>query len=216
MNHIDEYEPRVMAYADGELDSHEATVIETHLRSCGDCARLLREHQESLLFMRSALSNPPESDHVSIDPVAWGTRRTRRRVGLAVATASGFAVIAAIMVGVVVMPSVDRATIATTTPTIEAIPTELELRIALLEAELAEVQAELADRSERIDLADRVTSYELASIAVAAAQHLEETGLDYEGAREQYRFVVDQYPDSPAATLASERLSAMTNNLSTT
>jgi hypothetical protein len=216
MNHIDDYESRVICYADGELDSQEAAAFEAHLLTCEDCAHVLQEHQESLRIMQSALSNPPQADRMSIHPLAWGARRYRRRMGLAVATACGLTVIAATVFGLVNMPQNNNGMFAETVPPIEAEPTELELRIALLEAELAAVQAELGKASERSSLADHLASNEFASIAVAAAQHLEESGLDHEGAREQYRFVIDHYAGSPAATLAGERLSAMTNNLSTT
>jgi len=215
MTHIEEYESRVIQYLDGDLDAREAESFAAHLNDCPDCAHALSAHQESLQFVQSALNNPPVSEGVSIQQVAHRIVQ-RRQLALVAGAASGFVILAAIVVSTISSDPTDRPVLTDAWPAIKAAPTELELRIAILEARLTEVQAEMDRTTAQYNLAERSAYYEFASIAVAAAQHLEESGLDYDGAREQYRFVLDRYPDSPAAATANERLSAMTNSTSTT
>lgn len=213
MTHIDEFEPRVVGYADDEMNDSDRVAFELHLRECRICRQALEAHRATLRFVRDGLGQPPAAVHLV--RLHLPQRARRRRMRYAVGVGSVCLIVAATVFALRGTTPKPPMQAQETAPSVAA-PTEMELRIALLSARLDALTADFRHVPDRGDLEDALAYSETASIVVAAAMHLEESGLDLEGARNQYQFVADRFPRSPAAATAIERLAAIANmNLST-
>jgi len=53
----------IAAYIDGELDEHEARLVEAHLGECEECREELRMHQQFICELDAALT---QRDHVAV------------------------------------------------------------------------------------------------------------------------------------------------------
>lgn len=207
MNHANAYEHRAVRYADGEMDAAEASEFETHLVGCPACRKLVEEHRSALELARGGLAQAPAGNSFFTQTIRDRAAGRRRRVRLGTA-----AVVGSVAVGAafgLLHGSEARK------PAVVQLPAQrdpeliaLEQRIAELEAQVAAMRAKNQRMAEMADLESELTVREIAAIALAAAQHLEESGLDVAGARRQYQLVIDHFAHTPAADIAREHLSA--------
>lgn len=205
MTHIEDYEPRALRYADGEMDAPERAVFEEHLRVCRPCAELVEAHRDVLHQLRASLCDTPRSGRIPPGQVSGWVQRRRMRHAFAMACV--FSIVVAVLAVVRNERAMEPLQADDSMSAREA--TEMELRVALLQVRLERLQDGLDQARITGELEDRLAYSESASIAVAAAMHLEESGLDVDGARLQYRYVADRYPESFAAATARERLAAI-------
>lgn len=193
-------EDTLMAYADGDLDETAAQRVRQWLAKDPDAAAALQRFEANLKLVRTSLDQPPETP-VSRPAAFLRASRPRRAPRMALATAG-----AAVAVALALWMRPD-APVDVHSPAPEA--------VAALQKQLEAVSAQVKQLEEELSALRPVNAAqveaeaqreEMAAILVAAAQRLDDSLGDHEGAAERYRYVLKVYPEARAAQTARDRL----------
>lgn len=215
MKHGPDTEQRLLRYTEGELPEADREAVAKHLETCEACRKTMNEHVESLEQLLQGIARPPEVEPVRANEVARQVRLRRRRRVVRVRTVLAAACLA-LMVGLVqVRPAVAPPTTTPAHGDPAISPQEiahLKLRIAVMEEQLAALEATIKDRAARRARLTSAQHEEVAAISVTAGESYEASGSLPE-AVVRYRYAAESFPDTTAAIKARARLAKLNVNI---